>query len=275
MIAFVTTHEPPLWLMVCGHKFYRKFVLVTLYKDEYAISFGELYKSIKAWIGCSDRTLCHNIHILRHIHKQWAKEQVQLGTLGTWRRATKDLNLQGAVAGGCLWMDSFDIRLSSKHCASCKDPLWSYKANSPAKWFMALSDACSQFCALWGRYSPKIYDGNFLKMQQDFIDLNLSGAVVLANNHFEWGKSKFHRVKFVMTLAWRNGWKDTGEGCEALTKEGKTYNRELSSACVRAENGFRCMTTIFAVLRQPWHEDEGQQNALVWMAVGICNHCLQ
>jgi len=136
MIAFVTAHEPPLWLMVRGHKFYCKFVLVTLYKDKYAISFGELYKCVKAWIGCLDHTLCHNIHILPHVHKQWAKEQVQLGMLHTWRRATKRTStsrvlLLVAVSG---WTP-----LMSISPASCKDPLWSYKANSPTQWFMALS----------------------------------------------------------------------------------------------------------------------------------------
>jgi hypothetical protein len=248
---------------------------VTLYKDEYAVGYNELFQCIKKWIGCSSWSLHHNVHVLRHVHKKWGKLQVPLGMLSGWKCTACDLNLQGAVAGGCLWMDSFDVHLAGKHHASHKEPLWSYKANLPAQRFMALSDACGRFCMLWGGYSPKVYDGEFLKMQHQFIEEELAGATILADNHFEWGKANFHGVKFVTTVVWRQGHQETGESLATLTQEEETHNRELSSACAHVENGFGCMVTLFNALKQPWHEDEEQQTTLVWLAAGIINHCLQ
>ena len=97
-----------------------------------------------------------------------------MGKLSRWNRSACDLNLQGAIAGGCLWMDSFNVCLAGKHSASCKEPSWSYKANSPAQRFMALSDARGHFCMFWGGYSSKVYNGEFLKMQRQFIKEELA-----------------------------------------------------------------------------------------------------
>lgn len=141
--------------------------------------------------------------------------------------------------------------------------------------YMALSDAHGHFHMLWGGYSPKVYDSEFLKMQCQFIKEELAGATVLANNHFKWGKSNFNSMKFVMTVTWHQGCQETGESLATLTWEEEMHNRELSLAHARVENGFGHVATTFDALRQPWHEDEEQQTALVWLTIGITNHHLQ
>jgi hypothetical protein len=108
-----------------------------------------------------------------------------------------------------------------------------------------------------------------------FIEEELTGATVLANNHFEWGKLNIQGVKFVTTVARRQGRRETGESLATLTWEEETHNRELSLARARVENGFGRMVTLFDALKQPWHEDEEQQTALVWLTAGITNHRLQ
>ncbi|ELR24171.1 uncharacterized protein ACA1_376440 [Acanthamoeba castellanii str. Neff] len=155
----IIAQEPPLWGMRKGKHFYHCFVLVTLYKDCYAIGQDQLYNEVK-------KSLQHNIHILHHIHKKWAQTVTHLGNLTTWHRLTAKLNLTGPVEGGCLWMDSFNIQLSGVTCILKKDLAWSYKLNSPGQHFMVLLNAHGQFQALWGGYSPKIFDGDFLKIQQ-------------------------------------------------------------------------------------------------------------
>jgi hypothetical protein len=105
------------------------------------------------------------------------------------------------VEGGCLWMDSFDVQLSGVTCVSKKDLAWSYKLNSPGQCFMALLNVHGQFQALWGGYSPKIFNGDFLKIQQEFIETKLKGAVILANNHFSYSQTGFHSINFITTLS--------------------------------------------------------------------------
>ena len=56
-----------------------------------------------------------------------------------------------------------------------------------------------------------------------------------------------------------------------LTQEAEVYNRTLASARARVENGFGRVIGVFDALAVAWHEDEGQQNACVWTAVGIVN----
>lgn len=54
--------------------------------------------------------------------------------------------------------------------------------------FMVLQDAKGVVCTLWGGYSPKVFDGDFFKVNQDWIEQSLAGDPVLADNHFEWAK---------------------------------------------------------------------------------------
>ena len=51
-----------------------------------------------------------------------------------------------------------------------------------------LSDAMRCVRRLWGGYSPKLFDGHFLKMNSDWLLWELSGGVVVADQHFNWGK---------------------------------------------------------------------------------------
>jgi hypothetical protein len=168
-------------------------------------------------------------------------------------------------------MDSIDLHQEGVSKGHKKDPSWSYKLNSPGQRYMALSDANGKFRALWGGYSPKVYDGDFLKLQRDWLETNLKGAVILADNHFEWGKTGLNGVKFVTIVKHKKGSRATGTGLSTLTKEVKQYNRELAAARARVENGFGRLVGVFDALQKPWGEDDEQQNACVWIAVGVDN----
>jgi hypothetical protein len=140
---------------------------------------------------------------------------------------------------------------------------------------MALLNACSQFCALWGGYSPKVYDGDFLKMQREFIETQLCGAVILGDNHFSYGETGFDGVRFITTLSHPWGHSVRLEGMRTLTQEQEHYNCVVASAHARVKNGFGRVVSIFDALKGAWHEDEAQQNACVWTAVGVANKRIQ
>jgi hypothetical protein len=171
--------------------------------------------------------------MLHHIHKRWAMLTVNLGKVASWRRLAMELNLAGPVAGVCLWIDSFDVCLAGVTKTSKKDPLWSYKLNLPGQRFMALLDACGWFCALWGGYSPKVYNSNFLKMQHEFIKTQLHGAVILGDNHFSYGETRFDRVRFITTLSHPQGRSARLEGMRTLTQEQEHYNHVVASRASR------------------------------------------
>jgi hypothetical protein len=55
---------------------------------------------------------------------------------------------------------------------------------------MVLADGKGVIRKLWGGYSPKIHDGNWLEIHKEWFEENLVGGVVVADNHFMWEKKK-------------------------------------------------------------------------------------
>lgn len=246
-------------------------MLLALYKDCFYVGYDRLYARVKWWLKSCPKTLRHNTQTIRESLKKWGQSTVHLGKLSAWKRAAQPLNLKGSVTGGCLWMDSFDVPLEGRGRTSRKAPEWSYKLNGPGQRFMALQDATGRVRALWGGYSPKIYDGEFLKVQREWMESHLAGATVLADNHFEWGKQRLHGVKFVTNIKRRTGSTATGERMTTLTKDEQDYNSALSSARARVEGGIGRLKTPFDALKRSFQEGEEQQNCLLWIAVGIEN----
>ena len=81
-----------------------------------------------------------------------------------------------------LWMDSTNVHMTKHRSTSTKDKNWSYKENGPCQWFMVLADGQGMVQKLWGPYSPKLYDGDFLKLQaEEHLDL-LHGCTIVNLN---------------------------------------------------------------------------------------------
>jgi len=97
-------------------------------------------------------------------------------------------------------MDSADFRLKGKSCASVKDPSWSNKENSLAQRFMFGTDLNTRIRVLDGWYSPKLYDGHWLRVKADELRSSLDGTVVLADSHFKWGLDNFSNIEFVSSF---------------------------------------------------------------------------
>jgi hypothetical protein len=69
--------------------------------------------------------------------------------------ALKDVN---------LWMDSSDFRLIGKKSVSTSDSSWSQKCNSPGQRYQFIMDGKSRIRKIWGGMSPKVDDGNHLRL---------------------------------------------------------------------------------------------------------------
>lgn len=121
----------------------------------------------------------------------------------------------------------------------------------------------------------EIYDGDFLKIQGQFIEDKLQGAIILTNNHFSYGQMGFNSIRVITTISHPRGRSTSLEGATTLTQEQEMHNRELASAHACIENGFGHIISIFDVLRMAWHEDKSQHNMAVWTTVGIANKRLQ
>ena len=142
----------------------RDSILVTLYKDLFAVGYTSLFNQVKLWLANSPRSLQHNAKVIQQLLAKWGKTKVNLGTLQEWKEAVQYQNFSKDVGEVHLWLDTTDLRLVGKQSTSCTSHDWSYKCNSPGHRYAFLSDADGQIRKLWGGYSPKVYDGNFLEL---------------------------------------------------------------------------------------------------------------
>ena len=137
---------------------------------------------------------------------------------------------------------------------------------------MALQDTHSKFQALWGGYLPKIHDGDFLKIYTSQLSACVPGTMVMADCHFEWGKSNINSVKFITPFPQPHSHPHADAISLAhLTAAQVRHNSKVHAAHAHVEGGFRHIKAIFNTLHNPWAKGKEQLNTLVWTAVGIAN----
>ena len=62
-------------------------------------------------------------------------------------------------------MDSVDLPKTHGPDRGRKSTAWSYKLNRPGRRFMFVQDLRRRVRKVFGGYSPKVYDGDFLEIQ--------------------------------------------------------------------------------------------------------------
>jgi ribosomal protein L32 len=180
-----------------------------------------------------------------------------------------------------LWADSEDLPLTGKRHISKKDPIWSYKTNSPGRRYILFADGRGRIRILWGGYTLKLFDGNFLEIQKGWQEKKFKGAGVIADHHFDWGKQNLKKVKFVVPFKKEAKRKRRGRRQEEkpkqaqLTSKGiEEWNKKVHHVCARVENRFGVMYQNFQALTKPWPESENQLDHLVFIAAGVINSSL-
>eukprot|EP00727_Mastigamoeba_balamuthi_P000967 m51a1_g10868 hypothetical protein (140) ;mRNA; r:19431-19850 len=139
---------------------------------------------------------------------------------------------------------------------------------------MVLIDGKRRVCKLWGYYSPKFYDGEFLKMNKKWFKVNAPNDVLIGNCHFAWGRGNLEFPK--LYAPWPRPPKPgkNFRGAVALTKEKKKYNAAIKKARGRIKSVFGEIKQRWKALSEPWRKSFEQQENLVWITVAIHNVCL-
>jgi len=200
MLSYLSKLEITLWGMEKPRNFLRDMLVTMLYKDLKNIGVVKLHEGVCYGYKVSKNSLMHNTDVIREKLYGWAKEQIVLGNKNTWNAAARNSSLGNQVKDTNLWIDSTDFPLAERNGMGKSSEYWSFKLNSSGQRFMTLQDAHSRVLKVWGGYSPKLYDGHFLRSHHDFFE-SLSGAKVIGDNHFEMGKKLFKNVKFYTNYA--------------------------------------------------------------------------
>jgi hypothetical protein len=172
MIRFVEAKHLNLWGREKTSFFVGRNVYLCLWKDLYKHGFNYIEDQIRNWMPLSSKSLKHNLQEIRLVLKEWAEELVVLQDRKELRRQARNAGLPKGVCDTELWIDSVDCRMDGKASTSRKDPSWSYKANGPAQRYQVVSSAAGRIQKIWGGYSPKVFDGNWLNInKQQLVEL--------------------------------------------------------------------------------------------------------
>jgi len=142
---------------------------------------------------------------------------------------------------------------------------------------MVLMDARRRVRQIWGGYSPKIYDGHFLELKQDWFVANVGDDIIVGDNHFSWGRDnqdkfpKLHANFPDPLLGVAADDDDVMSGMSELTKEKKRYNAAVAHARARVESPFGEIKTRWACLQFAFRESREQLDCVVWLALAIHN----
>lgn len=192
-----------LWGAERPRDFMTDMVILALYKDTNCIGYQALASSNDFKYVLTHDSLQHNIPLVRAALQGWSNQRITEGTMADWNAAARIVKFAEPVGKVHLWMDSTDFRLKGKRKTSRKDESWSYKLNSPGQRYMAVVDAKGRVRRLWGGYSPKVYDGSFLTLNEHYFREHYRGATVIADNHFAQGKNFSKDVKFLINYTTR------------------------------------------------------------------------
>ena len=278
LAAYVDAHPPALWAEEPPRGFAKDTLMLMLYKDIHAIGYNRLFQMVKDWYGASDKSFRHNIKKMRKCLKVWGRNRIKRGTLADWDRAVGRLEFPKGLEGVNLWIDSEDLALTGKRRVSKKHPSWSYKKNAPGRRYMIIADCRGRIRVLWGGYTPKLHDGNFLELKRNWIERKLKGGEVVGDQAFRWGQQNLEKVKFHVPMKKSSKRRRKGQTQREKKREDqlmyrgwKKQNSGIYAVRARVENHFGVMQGKFKAMRKPWPESEKQLDCLVFIAAGILN----
>ena len=276
IIKFVSEKSPSLWGIKKTRGFLEKSIYLAIYKDLSNKGYDCLSLKTKGWHNINKKSLRHNTQKLRKYLGEWGKEQIQLGEPQDWTAATRGINIFPQFQNIVFWWDSMDVPLTNKKGINKKHSSWSYKLNRWGQRFMILADAHRRVRKIWGGYSPKVFDGDFILLTKDWIEEKLSGVASIGDNHFKSGaKILRSHVLYAPMKKPPNTKKTTYKGLKSETKSQKIERRALKAIRSRIESPFGEIKNKFISLSKPFGESKKQQSYVVEFAFGVHNSLLK
>ena len=269
--------------------FVEQVTIAALYRDLFAVSYHHLSTEIAFGFNISQNSLRHDTKVVRGILAEWGKEQIILGTWEEWDEAAENGRIERGLEHVNLWMDSTDIQLAHREKWTRKGEHFSGKMMKYAQRYQVVQDGKGLVLGVWGGYSPKVYDGEWVSVMKQTLAVDLFGGHVIADTHYETANHSFQSigeeeaVVFHTPIAKPRGPKkrknqqgsdptaDPSQGLRVLTKEQIAYNKRISRVRGRVESVFGTIKHNWESLDEAWRESERQQNYVVFIAIGAFN----
>lgn len=277
VLRFVATKKPSLWGINKPPAFVHELTGLTIYKDMTGTGYQKILSEISFLKTLNSKSFCHNAQVIRPYLQHWALQQIILGTEKDWENEKQLMEEDPSLKEVNLWIDSSDFPKIKYKGMSRKAPDWSYKCNRPGLRFTTIESASRQIRKMWGGYSPKTHDGEFLRMKKRYFEKRLAKAVIIGDQHYSVGEKLFERLKFRTPIRKPGGGrpkKDTNEPkvTKALSPKQKKYNAQQRHLRSRVESPFGWIKDTFECLSKPWQEDDEQLEAVVYFSAGCFNN---
>ena len=163
LCSYISEKNLSLWGLKKTKTFEKRCLIIAIFKHQKNIGYCKLSSITKDWLKLTDCSIRHNTQLIIHHLGEWGQSKINLGSAKTWNDIAKQIQKPSSLSKTNLLMDSVDFSLWGKRNMNTKNDLWSYKLNGPGKRFQVVMDLQTRIVALWGGYSPKIYDGNWLE----------------------------------------------------------------------------------------------------------------
>jgi len=226
----------------------------------------------KDWSKVSTHSLIHNTQEIRPILGEWGEEQIRSGTMKIWDKYASAVKKPKELKDVNLWMDSTDFPLETPVDTPKSHDYWSYKCNKLGRRFQAVFDGKTKCRALWGGYSPKIYDSHWCEVNRRGLETTFKGATIIADQHYQSYSKKSKGLRVITPIPERKKRMTKRPHDQvSLTEKQIKRNKRIRTLRARVENPFGKIDNKWKSLTKPWKEDPEQLDALVFFAVAVLN----
>src|SRR5579883_2082400 len=227
MKKLINDENTNLWGEIKPRTFHYVNLVLSLYHDLTGLGYRKILEDVHLPFHLSYSSFCHNVCEIRKVLAKWGRQQIVLGDLPTWKRAARHSAFPEKTQDACMLIDSSDFQIKGRRSISRKSAWWSYKLNAPGRRFTFLIDCRRRILKIWGGYSPKVHDGEFITVQQEFFEEKLNGAAILGDQHYSKGKG-FEGVTFYVPFKSPKKISEDDQdvtGYEKLSKEKEHWNK--------------------------------------------------
>ncbi len=162
-------------------------IYILFYHDLFNVGYIEIFNRVQRWYPNSHKSLWHNCQAIRLELKDWADENIILGTEDDWNDAAEFTRPDEAPLGVNIWVDSVDYQIQGRRKYGAKSDKWSYKLSAPGRRYMIFRDGLGHVVKLIGGYSPKIRDYMWIEERREWLNKTFEGAVMIGDNDWRVG----------------------------------------------------------------------------------------
>ena len=264
---------PPksLWATNRTRDFAEEMILLTLYKDIFAVSYSELLTMVQPRLKLAKESIQHNVKSTRKELRKWAKTIIVPDDSSCLSCVAASLDRPKPCDKVTLWIDSSDFRAKGKQSIHKDKSNWSHKLHSPGRRWLTIMNGKGAPQWISEFHKPTDYDGDLIIFYAKVIDEKFKGETMIGDNHFKKAVDFLHKVTLISPRlnAGRHQVIDGKKVPRKLPEADQQHNSVISGVRGKVEAPYGWVKSQFYCLSQPFYEDANQHDCVIWTAFAV------